>query len=103
MKSAFDLCGNKSLQTMTIKINSTLKQERCSSSMHDAEKDKLVEILKKELEKKGELNNCNFQWEDDDTLVLDNITGLALHSFLLRAEELGKEVVCEKQTVLKIN
>ncbi|MEP2948441.1 MAG: hypothetical protein ABJO91_00415 [Ekhidna sp.] len=62
----------------------------------------LSEVFKQELMKKGEYDESKIRWIDHETVEVTNISGLAIHSFALRAEEMGKDIEYNKQTILKI-
>jgi peroxiredoxin len=80
---------------MTITVNSIIKHRNASKNVQADSSDtvnslSLKEIFKKELEKKGEYNDSNIHWIDDETVEVTNVSGLAIHSFALRAEEMGQ-------------
>ncbi len=52
---------------------------------------------------KNEKDKLNMNWADDKTLVLDKLSGISLHNFLLKVEELGKNITFTKKTVIEIH
>ncbi len=62
----------------------------------------LPEIFKEELIKKGEYDESKIKWIDHETVEVTNCSGLAIHSFALRAEEMGKDIEYHRKTILKI-
>lgn len=61
-------------------------------------KNTFIELLKS----KNEYDQNDVQWKDDEHVEVSNISSMTLHSFLLRAEEMGKRVQLEKKMVIKI-
>ena len=93
---------------MTITVNNIIKHRNASKNVQTDSSDmvnslSLKEIFKKELQKKGEYDENNVRWIDDETVEVTKVSGLALHSFALRAEEMGKDITYHKKTILKIN
>jgi hypothetical protein len=91
---------------MTISIQSSVFHQSKSNLkvVKDApaqEKD-LRRMLEEEIQRKGEQGQAEWQWLDDETLEINNLSGLALHSFLLKVEELGKNITYKKKTVIEI-
>ena len=62
----------------------------------------LCNVLTETLNQKGIEDSMNC-WENDKTLVADGIPQLALHSFLLKAEQLGKSYTMERKLTITFN
>lgn len=62
-----------------------------------------LHLLKEVLENKGELTNLDAHWIDSNTLAIDGISNLTLHSYMLEAEKKGKKVELIKTTTIKIS
>ncbi len=90
---------------MTISKASTLVHTSPCREQVDPQNDlqALKEIFIEELRKKGELDKANVGWLDEETIEMDKVFGLCLHSFLLRAEELGKDISITQKTIFKIS
>lgn len=81
---------------MTLVMKSTHTQ---MSSMPEELKEKkrkaspsLDELLRATAEKKGELDKLSVKWTSNDELEIEGISQMTLHSFILKAEELGKNI-----------
>ena len=70
-----------------------------SESQSDAQIKQLFEQVLKE---KNAYHKEKMNWINESTVEITGVSGLALHSFVLRAEELGKTVSYEKKTIIKI-
>jgi len=86
---------------MTISVNSVFKQNRDGKS-EGQNPENLKELFEAVLKEKNEYSSAEITWLDDETVEVSNISGLSLHSFVLRAEELGKNISYQKKTIIKI-
>lgn len=100
--------NNKLNGTERLKI--ITKQEFTQKSPMNAEKKKqlenqpaLSELLTTTLKEKGELKEDNIEWIDHETVRLKNVSNLAVHSFVLQAESLGKNVTYTNETSIRIS
>ncbi|MGB0522131.1 MAG: hypothetical protein ACPGJS_04185 [Flammeovirgaceae bacterium] len=91
---------------MTISINSVFKQNNANKTagvdMPDNSEIDLKKMLEEALKENGETDTLSYKWVDDETVEVYNNRGLALHSFLLEVEKLGKDITFEKKTIIKI-
>lgn len=93
---------------MTITVNTIFTQANAMKKLAEQPviepeaQPSLKEVFKRELEKKGVYDESKFRWIDDETVEVTNVPALALHSFTLRAEEMGKDISYSKQTIIKI-
>ena len=88
---------------MTITINSKFTQPNGKSDRPTSNNVDLKPLFEKVLGEKGELDSSKVKWKDDETVELNSVSNMTLHSFLLEAEKLGKDVTYEKTTTIKIN
>lgn len=65
--------------------------------------EELKTMFENVLIEKRELENCTLNWLDNKTVVTERLSGIALHNFLLKAEQLGKNVTYTKKTVIEIH
>lgn len=88
---------------MTISMNSVFThfKDQKNQEANVQHKD-LKKLLENVLKEKGEYEKANLNWIDDETVEVTDLSGLAIHSFVLRAEELGKNISFEKKTIVKI-
>lgn len=92
---------------MTIQLTNSLSQDapgNVSQSTEDAvQRDAVLlkELLKAELQAKGEMHD-HINWIGDLALEADGLSPLALHSFLLKAEAMGKSISYRKKTIIEI-
>ncbi len=98
------MCVPKNKQIMIITINSGLTQPKPSNanSLNACDVEVLKQTLNNILEEKGEKNNAVLNWKDTDSVEVSGISNIALHKFMLKAEQLGKGIVYEKKTIIKI-
>lgn len=87
---------------MEIILNKTFIDSRKSTNdeKHKIEED-LKALLEATIEEKGESLH-QVKWIDEDRVELNTISGLALHSFLLKVEQLGKSIQYTKTTKIEI-
>ena len=57
------------------------------------------EILKQIFE---QTINCEYDWINDDEVILKGKPGTSLHKFCLKAEELGEEIVYREKSTIEI-
>ncbi|QSE99264.1 hypothetical protein [Fulvivirga lutea] len=87
---------------MTIYINSTYSGERTDVLERPDNNADLKSLLKETLNEKSE-SGKNIKWIDDNTLEINGVAPMALHTFVLKAEELGKEIKYTKKTIIEIS
>lgn len=80
---------------MKILVNCPSKTNQKSASEQP-----LNEVLTDTLLNHGMDKKSTPIWEDDKTLVADNLPQSALHTFLLKAEELGMSYSMEKKLTI---
>jgi len=108
MFSNLQLCciKSKNFSAMTIMINSIFTNESPAKAhmmqQPQTEDTELKELFEEVLREKGEFNEDNIRWVDGNTVELSSVSSLAIHSFVLRAEALGKDVAYEKCTKIRI-
>lgn len=91
---------------MTITINSSIEQE-CSKNKEQYLIDnpncpELQEVFKTVLKDKNEYDEKNLNWIDEKNVEVKKVSPMALHNFVLKAEEMGKGVVYEQKTIIRI-
>ena len=62
----------------------------------------LKELLEGVLEQKNELDTAEINWVDDETVELKNVSNISLNTFLIQAEQQGKDITYTKQTIIQI-
>ena len=92
---------------MVISIEKKIDQSSAANVTEEEKRSIDVEQLKalfeNVLREKGELDKSNLNWIDDKTVVTDELSGIALHNFLLKVEQLGKNITFTKKTVIEIH
>lgn len=63
----------------------------------------LSALLLDTLKEKGELDKENVEWIDESTVKLTNVSNVAIHSFVLKAESYANDVTYTKQSIIKIS
>ncbi len=91
-------------EELTIKVASSHFQE---SAMNDDQKkvarahaDSLYALFEKTLKENGEFDLQEISWNNEDELEMEFLSNVALNTFMLKAQELGKNIKYEK--VLKV-
>jgi len=92
---------------MVISIEKKIDQPS-AANVADEEKSsvdakQLKALFESVLREKGELDKSNLNWIDDKTVVTNELSGIALHNFLLKVEQLGKNITFTKKTVIEIH
>jgi hypothetical protein len=64
---------------------------------------KLKELFIDVLKDKDEYDETAVNWRDEETVEVNNISNMSLHSFLLKAEQMGKDITYTKKTIIKIS
>lgn len=80
-------------------INKTFKHETSNVSVSSSNNQQLKELFESIVSPKL---STKAQWVNDDEVIMEQDASIALHSFLLKAERLGKNIEYVKQTVIKI-
>ncbi len=107
LKQVEDSNGTKkSNDELTIRIESEHEQNSPMSeeqkAVKRAESPSLYTLFQKTLESKGyPVESC--EWNDEKELQADNLSSMTLHSFLLKAESLGKKITYSKSLKIKIS
>ncbi len=90
---------------MTISIEKKIKQPSAAKLSNEVKNkvstDELKSLFEQVLNERQEEVHMN--WEQDNKLVVDQLSGLTLHNFLLKVEELGKNITFTKKTVIEIH
>ena len=86
---------------MTISINTTYSGAAVDLLERPSSDVKLKELLEEVLEEKN-VSGENLRWLDDQTIEVSGLAPMALHTFILKAEELGKDVTYHKKTIIEI-
>ena len=61
------------------------------------------ELFKDVMKSSGKLDTIKMNWVDDQTVEVGELSNLTLHSFILKAEELGKKITYTKTFSIKIS
>lgn len=98
--------NNEARDEMTLVMKTTNTQISSMSEEMKAKKRKvsasLEEILRNTVEDKGQLDALKSRWTSDDELEIEGISQMTLHSFLLKAEELGKNITYTRTLKVEI-
>lgn len=98
---AFSL--NINHRTMTIFLESTInKPSPCKDEQGNCGNFELKNLFEEILTEKGELAQAEINWIDDETVSVKGVTNQSLQSFLIQAEEQGKDLTFTKQTYITI-
>lgn len=60
------------------------------------------DLFERTVKNKGEHNSVKTRFVDDSTMEVEGLSKMALHSYLLEAEKLGKKIEFVKTTTIKI-
>ena len=63
----------------------------------------LVELFAQTLQEKGAYDSANTEWLSENEVEVKELPNLVLHSFILKAEELGKKITYTKTLTVKIS
>lgn len=74
------------------------RKEKLSKEASD-----LSELFKKSISEKDAISLEDIEWVDDKTVKLSGDASTNIHSFVLLAEALGKDITYTKQTIIKIS
>ncbi|WP_462250955.1 hypothetical protein [Ekhidna sp.] len=92
---------------LTICIDSDHEQEspmeEDQKAKVSAESPSLYALFQKTLEVKGEYPLENCEWNGEKELQADNLSSMTLHSFILKAQSLGKKITYAKSLRIKIS
>lgn len=98
--------SNAPLQLTIIKQEVNTQKSAASDRTKERlkfEKTNMAELLTSTLKKKREFDESHIKWLDSETVELSNVSNLTIHSFILQAEALGKDITYSKQTTIKIS
>jgi hypothetical protein len=88
---------------MTISLQSTItKPSPCKDQKGQVDNGKLKALFEDILKRKNEYDKAEIHWIDDETVEVKGVSNLCLQSFLLEAEQHGKDIAYTKQTIIKI-
>ena len=88
---------------MTISLQSTItKPSPCKDQHGKVDNGKLKALFEDILKRKNEYDKAEINWIDDETVEVKGVSNLCLQSFLLEAEQHGKDIAYTKQTIIKI-
>ncbi len=65
--------------------------------------DSIAELFEQDLRDKGEYDPSKVNWTSDQTVQIKDLPKMSLHSFILKAEELGLNISYTKQTIINIS
>lgn len=68
-----------------------------------AEAPSLEELFFQTVQRKGEESKLNTNWISDTEMKVEGISVMTLHSFLLKAEQLGKKITYSRTLSVKIS
>jgi len=92
---------------MVISIEKKIEQPSAANVTEDEKHavgtKQLKALFETVLKEKKELGKYNLNWIDEKTVVTDELSGIALHNFLLKVEELGKNITFTKKTIIEIH
>ena len=86
----------KTTNTQMSAMPETLKKKKQKASAS------LEEIFRNTVGKKGELDSLRTRWTDNDEFEVEGISQMTLHSFLLKAEELRKNITYTRTLKVEI-
>lgn len=97
---------HQQLEALTVNVKSTVTHE---SPMPDHIKEVkrkdapcLKQLFEEVLKDKGEFFNEDIHLKNRDTVEMSELSNVALHCFVLKAQELGKKITYEKTLTVKI-
>ena len=64
---------------------------------------RLNELFDETLSQKIQTEEVNCHWTDDSTVEVEGLSKLTLHNFILKAEELGKNVTYTRTYTVKVS
>lgn len=89
---------------MTISLQSTVTKPSPLKGANGQAVDnsKLKHLFEDILKRKNEYDQAEINWVDEETVEVKGVSNLCLQSFLLEAEQQGKDIAYTKQTIIKI-
>lgn len=60
------------------------------------------DIINRLLAERGEQNEASYEWIDDETIEVKNISVFTLHNIIERAQECGKGLKVDRRVLLKL-
>lgn len=88
---------------MTITLQSSItKPSPCKNQVLGCSDTQLKSMFENILKQRDEYDNARINWVDNETVEVSNVSNLTLQSFLIQAEQQGKDIAYSKQTVIKI-
>ncbi|MEL6674571.1 MAG: hypothetical protein AAFR61_20340 [Bacteroidota bacterium] len=96
----------KAAGNLTIHVHSN-RNHPCSMSetqkqIQQENAPELGELFQETLAQKGQADQTNIEWLGPDEVVVEGLSHMTLHSFILKAEALGKSVCYTKTLTVKI-
>lgn len=92
---------------LTLKVKSSISHPSSMSEVQKAKKrnesDSLEKLFQETIQSKGEGNPARIKRTASNELEIEGLSGMALHSFMLKAEQLGKNITYMKTLKIKIN
>ena len=104
-----ELTSNQTIASdeLTIRIESEHEQPSAMSEEQKLNKrtnaPSLYNLLQKTLEDKGEYPLAKSEWSGESELKVEGLSDMTLHSFILKAESLGKKITYSKSLRIKIS
>lgn len=88
------------ISTESTVVQPSPKKNSVSETENDSQLKKVfIDVLKS----KNEYDESCIEWLDDETVSCNNVSTMSLHSFLLQAEKMGKDISYTKKTIIKIS
>lgn len=81
-------------QTSSMSEEQKMKKREASASLQD--------LFRSTVENKGELDALKSHWTTNDELEIEGISDMTFHSFLLKAEALGKKITYTRSFKVEI-
>ncbi|MBC6401263.1 MAG: hypothetical protein GDA51_02590 [Ekhidna sp.] len=95
VKDEFTICM-ETINHQNSSVSEALKEKK------KAETSNLQEIFEETVRDRGEYPFSKFEWTNDKEVVVDGLSPMILHNFVLKAEKLGKKVSYIRTLKVKI-
>ncbi len=73
-----------------------------TSTNSQTNSDNLDDIIENLLMERGEQNEASYEWVDDETIEVKNMSVFTLHNIIERAQECGKGLKVDRRVLLKV-
>ena len=73
-----------------------------TNAINNSSLDNIDDIIDNLLVERGEQNQASYEWIDDETIEVKNMSVFTLHNIIERAQECGKGLKVDRRVLLKV-